>query len=124
MLVQALDVIRIYDGCIRPPGPKMVVCVEPHLGFFFRINSRAHYQQSLLLRMADHPFLKRDSYLECGCPLELDDYVVSESLIEQGGTIGRLSNTLVPRIIEIVNKEPLLSDADKQRIISALPATQ
>lgn len=35
-LLSPLEVILFFDGCIRPPNWKMIVCVEPHLGLFFR----------------------------------------------------------------------------------------
>jgi hypothetical protein len=94
-VLKPLEVIWIHDDCISSPGPKMVVCVEATLGFFFRINSRPNWQQSLPLKKgADHPFLDHDSFLECGDPLELDDYVIDESL-RQKGVIGALSQALI-----------------------------
>ena len=39
MGVGLLDVIWIFDEFIRPPGPKMMVCVEAERSFFFRINT-------------------------------------------------------------------------------------
>jgi hypothetical protein len=95
-VLRLLEVIWIHDDCISPPGPKMVVCVEAKLGFFFRINTRPNWQQSLLLKKGtDHPFLDHDSYLECGDPLELDDYVVEQSL-DGKGVIGTVSQALIP----------------------------
>jgi hypothetical protein len=49
-VLKPLEVIWITDECIHPPGPKMVVCVEANLGFFFRINTRPNWQKSLSLK--------------------------------------------------------------------------
>jgi hypothetical protein len=84
MAVSALDVIWIWDGFIKPPGPKMVVCIEPSLGFFYRINSEGKWQFPVPLRNVDHPFLKHDSFIECGEPFELDDYLIDESVRRNG----------------------------------------
>ena len=76
-MLNALEVIWIEDECINPPGPKMVVCVDATNGYFFRINTKGHWQHSVPLSKKDHgTFLDHDSHLECGDPLELDDYVI------------------------------------------------
>jgi hypothetical protein len=115
-VLRLLEVIWIHDDCISPPGPKMVVCVEAKLGFFFRINTRPNWQQSLLLKKGtDHPFLDHDSYLECGDPLELDDYVVEQSL-DGKGVIGTVSQALIPDILKAVRAAARMSEKDKQTI--------
>lgn len=119
MLLLPLDVIVIIDQCIRPPGPKMVVCIEPNLGLFFRINTRAHWQQSVLLKRSTNTFLHHDSYLECGEPLELDDFIVQES-IAQNGVVGRVDFTLSHSIYSIVSRAVTISDVDKDAIRIAL----
>jgi hypothetical protein len=85
----------------------MVVCVEADLGYFFRINTRGHRLGSVSLKKVGlHEFLDHDSYLECGGPLELDDYVIDESLRGRG-IRGRVSATLIPDILKAMeaNKE-------------------
>src|SRR5215203_1726956 len=70
----------------RPPGPKMVVCISPELGLFFRINTEPNWQTSIkLFRGPNHLFLEHDSHLECGEPLDLDEYVVEESIYRERG---------------------------------------
>lgn len=71
-LVATLDVIWIFDATISPPGYKMVACVEPEKGFFYRINTKP-WRPAVELAKADHRFLDHDSYLECGDPMEIDD---------------------------------------------------
>ena len=97
----------------------MVACVEPALGFFFRINTKGHWPGSLPLRRIDHPFLDHDSYLECRGPLELDDYVVNESLRDRG-IIGAIAATLAPTICALADEATTMSIADKDAIRTAL----
>lgn len=98
----------------------MVVCIEPTLGLFFRINTDPHWQTPVKLRKEpDHPFLKRDSHLECGEPIELDDFVIEESLREKG-VIGSVSPNLAREIFAAVERAKTLSRADKERIRLAL----
>ena len=98
----------------------MVVWVEPALGFFFRINTEDKWQTPVkLIRVPDHLFLKHDSHLECGDPLELDDYVIEQALNGQG-VIGQVSRTLVPAILEAVKTAKTLSERDKAAIRAAL----
>jgi hypothetical protein len=97
----------------------MVVCVEPELGYFFRINSQPKWNGPVLLRLADHSFLHHDSYLECGGPLDLDEYIVSEALRERG-VIGRVSDTVVPDILATLEKAFTMTPADRDLIYAVL----
>lgn len=118
-----LDVIWIDDDTIRPPGPKMVVCVQAELGLFFRINTRAGRQTSLSLRKeSGHAFLHHDSYLECGEPLELDAYIVEEAL-RRRRIVGSVSRSLIPDILRAVRSARSISEADKQAIARFLEAS-
>lgn len=88
-----LEVVWISDDEIEPPGPKMVVCVEPFLGFYFRINSQPHWEPCIPIeRLPHHEFLKWDSFIECRI-IDPDDYIISES-VRKGGIIGRVSPSL------------------------------
>lgn len=119
-LVSTLDVIWISDETITPPHPKMVVCIEPDLGLFYRFNSRDHWKPCVFVaREPDHGFLDHDSYIECGDPLELDDYIVSESL-KRRGVIGSVSHELCPQILEHLNVAKYLRQSDKDAIRSAM----
>jgi hypothetical protein len=118
-LVAPLDVIVIWDDFIRPPGPKMVVCVEPASGFFFRINSEGKWQTPVMIRRREHPFLKRDSAIECGDPFELDDYVIEES-IRRHGVIGKISTTHASEIYAAAFGSVVLSSEQKELVRAAL----
>lgn len=98
-MINVLEVIWISDEEIRPPGPKMVVCVEPNLGFYFRINSHDNWQPCVpLIKIPDHEFLKWDSFIECTI-LEIDDYIISQSL-KKNGVIGVVSRKVCEDIID------------------------
>jgi len=117
--VKALDVIWIQDDTIRPPGPKMVVCIEPRLGLFFRINSEGKWQIPVRIERSTHPFLKRDSSIECGEPLELDDYVIDQALHARG-VVGEILPQLAPQIWAAVLTAKSISTRDKDAIRLAL----
>lgn len=94
-----LEVTWIADVDIAPPGPKMVVCVEPELGFYFRINSHDNWEPCVpIIREPDHMFLKWDSFIECTI-LDLDDYIINQAL-KKNGVIGRVSNALCAPLME------------------------
>lgn len=88
-----LEVTWIQDAEIKPPGPKMVVCVQPDMGFFFRINSENHWSPCVpIIKAPHHEFLKHDSFIQCRI-LDLDDYVIGEAL-KRSGVIGTVSPSL------------------------------
>ena len=112
--------IRIHDEHIKPPGPKWVVCVEPDLGFFLRINSEGWRDGSVeIVRLPHHDFLQYDSFIECGDPLELDGYVVEHALADKG-IVGRIDPSLAPDIGAAVQSCSLIARADKLAIQQAL----
>lgn len=96
----------------------MVVCIEPALGMFFRINTKP-WQTPVLLEKRRHAFLKWDSFLECGEPLELDDYVVEEA-VRSSGVIGNVLAAKAGDIWTAVQGARTISPADKQAIRQAL----
>ncbi len=92
-MIRALEVVWINDHLIKPPGPKMVVCVEPYLGFYFRINTHDNWQPCVFMpREPHHPFLRHDSHIECTI-LDLDDHLIGEA-IKRNGILGRLHRSL------------------------------
>ena len=103
---------------IKPPGPKMVVCVEPDLGFYFRINSHEIYEPCIpIARMPHHPFLKWDSFIECRI-INPDDYIVEQALRESG-IRGRVSPTLCESLLAALAAAPH-SRLDRMAIYSVL----
>jgi len=98
----------------------MGVCIEPNLGLFFRINTNPRWQTPVkLVKQPHHQFLAHDSYLECGDPLELDDYVIDECLRSRG-VIGTIHPSLVSDIFAAVHAAKTISPADKEAIRAAL----
>jgi hypothetical protein len=114
-----LEVIWIPDQTIKPPGPKMAVCVEPDAGYFFRINSEPKWQKPILLKQSENTFLLHDSYLECGAPLDLDEYVISESLRDRG-IIGRVNDNVIGPIITALEAAYSVSPEDREMICKVL----
>ena len=86
---------------------------------FLRINSKSHWQTPIKLEQSSHDFLKWDSYLECGEPLELDDFAIEESLRESG-VIGSVLPTLSPAINAAVQSAKQINEQDKEAIRRAL----
>lgn len=119
MVLAALDVIWIWDGFIKPPGPKMVVCIEPTLGFFYRINTEGKWQVPVPILKTDHPFLNHDSFIECGEPFELDDYLIDES-IRRSGVLGQIAASLALSIYRAAVRASTVSLHDKELIRLAL----
>lgn len=97
----------------------MAVCVEPDLGLFVRINSEDWPIGSLAIAKADHPFLKRDSFLGCGQPFELDDHTIQRA-IETEGIKGRVTASLAQSICLAIRGSATISRADKNDICAAL----
>ncbi|WP_188914110.1 hypothetical protein [Salinarimonas ramus] len=104
---------------MRPPKPKMVACVEPTLGLFYRINTKRWPPAVKLVRDPLHPFLDHDSYLECGDPLELDDYIVDASL-RRNGVVGEVHRSLSNEIVGLLALATTLREGDRRKIIEAL----
>ena len=117
--IRVRDVILIPDETVRPPKPKFVMCVEPQEGWFYRINTKPWRPAVPLLRLPHHPFLDHDSFIECGDPLMLDDYIVDEAL-RVHGVIGLIDSSLCPAIICALDKASYLRDTDRELIRAAL----
>lgn len=97
----------------------MVVCVEPRLGLYYRINSEPKWQVPVTIYKSNNPFLDHDSYLECGSPLELDDYLVEES-IQENGILGMLHASHIPAICAAIIRSRRIRPDDRQAIRAAL----
>lgn len=118
-MLSVLDVTIIYDTTIRPPGPKMIAAINPVKGWFYRINTKP-WRPAVLLEQAKHSgFLDHDSYLECGDPLELDDYTVAESL-KRHGIIGSIHRSCCRAIRTSVFQARTLSARDRQEVCDLL----
>lgn len=119
MPLQPLDVIVVYDDFIKPPGPKLWVCIEPTSGFFLRINSKPWPTPILVRKHPNHSFLDHDSYVECGEFLVADDYVIDES-VRRHGILGRFDRATGQAIYAIIATTPTIVQKDKELIRVAL----
>jgi len=119
-MIQLLDVILIFDDTLREPHPKMVVCLNALDGWYFRINSRSTLRPCVKLeKNPHHMFLDHDSYLHCDI-LELDDYVIEQSLRRHAGIIGTIHSSLKPDIISKTFSSAVISSEDKHIIRNVL----
>jgi hypothetical protein len=117
--LRALEVTWIPDVTINPPGPKMVVCVEPQAGFYFRINSGDDWKPCVKIgREPDHLWLKWDSHIECNI-LDLDDFVIEDAVLSSG-VIGTVSVGVGRAILATVRNARFISPADKATIAAVL----
>lgn len=119
MQIQPLEVIYVHDRLIRPPGPKMMVCVEPDLGFFFRINTKGHWPASILIEKRRNPFLHHDSYLQCGELIELDEFVVDE-ILDEKGLYGELDKSYAAAICRTLDSVSTIRKSDTDAIRQCL----
>jgi len=118
-MLEAPDVVIFYDTLIAQPHPKMVACVEPSEGWFYRINSRPFLRPCVpLVRDPDHLFLEHDSYLQCQV-LFSDDYLI-EKCLRHRGMIGRISPALKKEIIRWTFQARNISAEESGKIAAAL----
>ncbi len=89
-------------------------------GIFFRINTKSHFAGSLLLKKRDHPFLKWDSYLECGGPVEFDRSEIDDCINKSGGFAGHLSDDVMKRLAYHVETLKQLTIAEKRRFVASI----
>lgn len=119
-ILRVLDVIKIRDEWIKPPAPKFVVCIEPLIPLFVRINSADYHDGSVSIPLEGHrTFLKYDSFIECSAPLSPDDFIIHAAL-EKHGIVGRVDPVLSPDIAAAVLAKATISRNDKLAICRAL----
>lgn len=120
MPARLLQVVRVWDAFIKPPAPKMIVCVDAENGLYFRINSKGHWPDSVpIAKDVRHPFLDHNSFVECGAPQEWDDFAIDE-FIRENGDLGDISLETVALIIEKIERSVRLPTNEKHRILGAL----
>lgn len=118
-MLRPLEVVLVPAGLITD-HPKMIACSCASLGLFYVINSRDKIRPCIsIIKSPLHEFLHHDSYLQCGDPVEVDDYVIGQSL-EFRGVIGRLDASVIPDIKKFLANALYLSERDKIEIIAFL----
>lgn len=118
-MLKPLDVIVIFDGLVQPPHPKLVICVHPADGIFYRINSRPFLKPHIFLQKDPlHPWLDHDSYMHID-PIVLDDYIVGEA-IRRHGVIGTIDSGLIRQIKRMTLDVPYMTLLEKQAICDCL----
>ena len=119
-MLQTLDVLLVQDDLITPPNVKFWVCIEPAMGWFFRINSKSHWRPCLKIDAADHPFLDHESFIECNL-LEVDDSIVERAL-NWRGVLGRIDHKHCAQMMAIIDASGDIRTADKALIRAAFDA--
>ena len=114
MTLSFFDVIWAWNAALRPPKPKMVVCLDSANGIFLRINSEDKFRPCVGIAKRDHPFLKWDSYVECSLNV-IDEYVIEEAL-EESGIVGHVHEQHKAAIWQHLRRSPYISDRDKEAL--------
>lgn len=109
----------MHDEFIKPPGPKMLVCVSPADGIFFRINTENKWPIGVPIFKIDNIFLKHDSFLQVGNALDLDDYIIDQSK-RAGDPVKILDHKYIDLILAAIDRSHSISPADKAKIKKAL----
>lgn len=77
------------------------------------------WQNSIPLPLKTHAFLRTDSSLECGEPLELDELIVQEAILASG-IIGQIDKNLAPDIYKAILSARFVSKSNKELVRVAL----
>jgi hypothetical protein len=115
--IRAGDVVWLLDPYIDPEKRKMMVCVAPRSGLFFRINTEDYWPVAVPIDMARHRFLRTDSFVECSLPLEFDDYDMNAAAEE--GVIGQVQRDVARRIWQAVDASAAINATTKRAIRNA-----
>jgi hypothetical protein len=130
MALRTGDVVHVYVQSLRNPKHKYCVlaCMEPK-PLLFLINSElTEYKKTrpdlmagqLEIDAAAHAFLNYDSWLDC---TELHGYPLDQLQVEYCRdpriVVGRLSEVLTMRVIEVVKRSMTLPKRDIARILAA-----
>ena len=101
----------------------MVVCLSPEMGFFVRINTKGWRPGSVPIALREHPFLNRDSHVECGSVFELDDYLIEQSIDPPGrGIVGTIARRVILDLRAAIVAHTSLRDEDRDDIVAILAA--
>lgn len=109
------NVIILYSG--RNAKDRMHVIVSVGQGWFFRINTKAHWPGSFPIAKSENQFLKHDSHIECGGLVDVDISAIEISMNERG-LIGTLSKKTIAELVNHISSVRQL-DAEQKRIIIA-----
>lgn len=112
----------MFDGTVRPPKHKRMVCVCGGDGWFLRINTQTIWRPHVLIRAVDAPgCLEYDSYIELRGILDMDLAALSDDL-ECGDAriLGRLGLAALQALIAAVQGAPTLPVNEKLAICDEL----
>lgn len=104
----------MYDGSIRPPKMKMLICLDYGAGWFLRVNTSNRFRPAVAIDVARNPWLDHDSHVECTV-LEFDEYTIDDALRSRG-PIGRLHGDHFAAILKELLHLPYIRQPDKERL--------
>lgn len=94
--------------------PKLFLCVDSELGWYFYFNSGGHWHGSFAISCARDNVLDKDCYVGCGQLQELDE---SNFLHPP---LGRLTKQTLTDIAQFLPTVQSLTDEEKDQIIANL----
>lgn len=115
------DVVALFDGTVRPPKTKRLLCVAVGQGWFLRINSNPHFRPHCPIGVQDNPgCLDHDSFVELRGILDWDMAELADQLASQEAQIlGRIGAQTARSLAQAVAAAPTLR-ADEIEVIVAL----
>jgi hypothetical protein len=118
MPFKAGDVVRIWDGSIRPPDYKRFVVIWPDEGWVLRINSNPRWKPNWPLSAADNPgCLDHDSYLELHGIVE---YTADE--LNNAELLGYLADGTIEDLIELLPTILTFTEEECEAMVAQLEA--
>lgn len=121
-MVRCGDVLWLFDGTAAGENKdRMFVCLEPTRGWFARIVTRQPRYRPVSLPESGHPFLRHDSYVETGMPVEFYEAEVDES--ERRGVAGRVSHTVAAAIVTAWSDARVTPPAAREEIVTRVRET-
>lgn len=121
-MVRVGDVVVLFAGTIRTPKPKWHLCVSVGEGWFFRINSKPHWEPNFALSAFEDLCLEHDCFLELNVPVAFDDYEIDEALRVPANHKGRLSDETLSRLAASIETVSTLSENMRRAIARELRA--
>jgi hypothetical protein len=117
------DVVRLFDGTMDNPKPKLFLCVCATEHWFFRINTNPYWPPHLLLpRTENEACLAHDCYLQLNGVVEHYHVFVEDELRVPANHLGALSVDTLRNLIAFLPTVKTLTAGERDSIIANLTA--
>lgn len=118
MSFQAGDVIRLWDGTVRPPAFKRFLVIHPTEGWLLRINTKPVWRPHWALSALKNPScIEHDSWLELNGVIE---YLPSE--LEEAHHLGSLSAETLYSLISVIKITGTFTTEEQEVMVEQLKA--